>query len=73
MLTGRGTVLVADLEVKPIKNANDRPFELHDSTQVKVDPEDHITVFQWLKYDFTTERVKMVAGTLMGHLCIYKI
>jgi hypothetical protein len=45
MLTGRGTVLVADLEVKPLKNANDRPFELHDSIEVKVSPEDHITVF----------------------------
>lgn len=45
MLTGRGTVLVADLEIKPLKNANDRPFELHDSIEVKANPEDHITVF----------------------------
>jgi hypothetical protein len=45
ILTGRGTILVADLEVRPPKNASDRPFELHDSHEIKPSPHDQIAVF----------------------------
>lgn len=45
MLTGRGTLLIADMEVNWIKNGNDRPFELHDSIEITVNAEDQITTF----------------------------
>jgi aspartate-semialdehyde dehydrogenase len=73
VLTGRGTVLVFDLETVSAKNVEEKILNVHNSLEIKANAEDQITVLEWLKTHSTGSEVFLAVGTLMGHLYIFRI
>lgn len=72
LLTGRGTILCFDLETTS-RDKEDRNINVHNSLEIKPHPEDSITVFEWLNTYSQDTTTYLVAGTLMGHLSLFKL
>ena len=71
LLTGRGTLFIADFDTSPAKY--NEPLDMSNCPVLKANYDDQITAFEWLKAEYSQERIYIVAGTLMGHLHIFRI
>lgn len=71
ILTGRGTIYIADFDTSP--NKYSEPIDLSYSPVLKANYDDQITAFEWIKAESDHDKIYLAAGTLMGHIHIFRI